>query len=64
MFLDKRSLEIIKILLKYPHLKSKDLEEKLSLSRRQITYSIEKANGWLEANGLPVINGTMQELFS
>ncbi|CZQ96823.1 phosphotransferase/anion transporter [Trichococcus palustris] len=55
MFLDKRSLEIIKILLKYPHLKSKDLEEKLSLSRRQITYSIEKANGWLEANGLPVI---------
>lgn len=55
MFLDKRSLEIIKILLKYPHLKSKDLEEKLSLSRRQITYSIEKANGWLEANGLPII---------
>lgn len=55
MFLDKRSLEIIKILLKYPHLKSKDLEEKLSLSRRQITYSIEKANGWLESNGLPVI---------
>lgn len=55
MFLDKRSLEIIKILLKYPHLKSKDLEEKLSLTRRQITYSIEKANGWLEANGLPII---------
>ena len=55
MFLDKRSLEIIKILLKYPHLKSKDVEEKLSLSRRQITYSIEKANGWLEVNGLPVI---------
>lgn len=55
MFLDKRSLEIIKVLLKYPHLKSKDLEEKLSLSRRQITYSIEKANGWLETNGLPVI---------
>ena len=55
MFLDKRSLEIIKILLKYPHLKSKDVEEKLSLSRRQINYSIEKANGWLEVNGLPVI---------
>ncbi|MBP1039951.1 transcription antiterminator [Vagococcus sp. BWB3-3] len=47
MYLDARSLAIFKEIIHYPQQKSKELEKKFDLSRRQVNYSIEKVNLWL-----------------
>lgn len=56
MFLDKRSLDIVKTLIKNPQIKSKELEESMDLTRRQINYSIKKINESLDTLGLPKID--------
>ncbi|MFL2101067.1 BglG family transcription antiterminator [Desemzia sp. FAM 23989] len=55
MFLDKRGLDIMKTLIQNPQIKSKDLELLLSLTRRQINYSVQKINDSLETLQLPKI---------
>lgn len=52
MFLDDRSVNLLNVLIRTPQIKSKELEEKLNLSRRQIAYSIEKINQWLGLKNL------------
>ncbi|WHZ32873.1 BglG family transcription antiterminator [Desemzia incerta] len=56
MFLDKRSLDIVKTLIKNPQIKSKELEETMNLTRRQINYSIKKINESLDTLELPKID--------
>lgn len=56
MFLDKRSLDIVKTLIKNPQIKSKELEESMNLTRRQINYSIKKINESLITLELPKID--------
>lgn len=53
--LDDRSLLIIRELLVSSNIKVKDLEKKLNLTRRQIDYSIQKINLWLEDHNIPII---------
>lgn len=55
MELDERSSWLLRELLTNPGIKSKDLEQKFDLSRRQVEYSLGKINNWLEANYLPEI---------
>jgi transcriptional antiterminator/mannitol/fructose-specific phosphotransferase system IIA component (Ntr-type) len=52
MFLDDRSVNLLNELIKSPQMKNKELEDKFKLSRRQITYSIEKINQWLQTKSL------------
>lgn len=56
MFLDERSVNLLKHLIRTPQIKNKELEEKFNLSRRQITYSIEKINQWLQTKNLQAIS--------
>lgn len=55
MYLDKRSISILKEVISNPNISSKELEVKKNLSRRQIKYSLEKVNDWLEANNYPKV---------
>lgn len=48
MYLDARSLAIFKEIIHYPQQKSRHLEKKFDLSKRQVNYSIGKVNAWLE----------------
>lgn len=63
MQLDDRSNNFINELVSNPNIKSKDLERKYNLSRRQIDYSFEKINYWLSTKNLPVIERTRQGVF-
>ncbi|WP_026703203.1 BglG family transcription antiterminator [Salibacterium aidingense] len=63
MQLDQRSSDLLHEIMTNPGLKSKDLEWKYVLNRRQIKYSFDKINGWLEAKNLPKIERTKQGLF-
>ncbi len=55
MFLDDRSVNLLNELIRTPQIKNKELEGKFKLSRRQISYSIEKINHWLETKNLTPI---------
>ncbi|OCA87794.1 hypothetical protein A8F94_08095 [Bacillus sp. FJAT-27225] len=55
MYLDERSVQLLNELVRTPQVKSKELEGKFQLSRRQISYSFEKINQWLQSENLPVI---------
>jgi transcriptional antiterminator/mannitol/fructose-specific phosphotransferase system IIA component (Ntr-type) len=55
MYLDERSFRILKEILISPGLKTKELEKKLNVNRKQIHYSIQKINDWLLENHLPAI---------
>lgn len=63
MLLDDRSANLTKELINNPGIKSRDLEEKFGLSRRQVSYSFEKINDWLKSNGLPIIAKNRQGVF-
>ncbi|MFF2015349.1 BglG family transcription antiterminator [Paenibacillus sp. NPDC058177] len=60
MQLDDRSSSLLQELLSNPSVKSKNLEVKYGLSRRQISYSLEKINDWLEGQHLPKIERNQQ----
>lgn len=64
MYLDARSLAIFKEIIHYPQQKSKELEKKFGLTRRQVTYSIEKVNSWLEDFKFPKIQRLSNGYFS
>ncbi|WP_066053532.1 BglG family transcription antiterminator [Robertmurraya korlensis] len=55
MFLDDRSVNLLNELIRTPQIKNKELEVKFKLSRRQISYSLEKINQWLETKNLSPI---------
>ncbi|MGW9019223.1 hypothetical protein ACWGPA_29330, partial [Priestia megaterium] len=63
MQLDDRSNTLLLEVVTTPGIKNKDLEEKYNLSRRQIGYSFDKINNWLETNNLPKIERTKKGLF-
>ncbi|WP_243299386.1 BglG family transcription antiterminator [Bacillus litorisediminis] len=63
MFLDDRSVNLLQELIKNPQIKNKELEHKFQLSRRQITYSIEKINDWLKSNQLDPITKSKNGYF-
>ncbi|MBO0958682.1 BglG family transcription antiterminator [Neobacillus sp. MM2021_6] len=52
MFLDDRSVNILHELIRTPQIKNKELEDKFNLSRRQVAYSLEKINQWLQTKNL------------
>ncbi|QCJ44221.1 PRD domain-containing protein [Bacillus sp. S3] len=52
MFLDDRSVNLLHELIKTPQIKNKELEDKFHLSRRQVSYSLEKINQWLQTKNL------------
>ncbi|MGP4064300.1 BglG family transcription antiterminator [Oceanobacillus sp. M65] len=55
MYLDKRSFELLEELILNPKITSKEMEIRKQLSRRQIKYSFEKINNWLQDNNYPKI---------
>lgn len=64
MLLDKRSYSLIKTLVQHPNYRITDLENEFDLTRRQINYSINKINNWLESNHLPSIERSKNGSFS
>lgn len=58
MYLDERSNLLLKEVLGNPEISNAKLEEKFQLSRRQVNYSFQKINDWLEANNYPIIKRT------
>ncbi|GAA5416002.1 hypothetical protein Pryu01_01034 [Paraliobacillus ryukyuensis] len=63
MQLDDRSNKFINELMSDPNIRTKDLEKKYAITRRQINYSFEKINDWLSTKNLPAIERTRQGLF-
>lgn len=55
MQLDQRSLRLLQEIISSPNVRFGDLERKLTLSRRQIQYDLEKINDWLREKNLPLI---------
>lgn len=48
MYLDERSNSLLKELLRHPDTSSTNLQAKFGLTRRQVDYSFQKINNWLE----------------
>ncbi|UFT99595.1 BglG family transcription antiterminator [Radiobacillus kanasensis] len=63
MQLDARSTNLLNSLVGNPRIRSKDLEKRYSLTRRQLSYSFGKMNEWLIYKNLPTIERTRQGLF-
>lgn len=55
MYLDSRSRNLLNEVVSNPVLKSVDLEQQHQLNRRQIKYSFDKINDWLDSKNLPRI---------
>ena len=55
MYLDERSNILLKEVLSNPDTSNIKLEKKFHLSRRQVSYSFQKINDWLESNNYPAI---------
>ncbi|MFP3722295.1 BglG family transcription antiterminator [Niallia circulans] len=58
MYLDERSNILLKEVLSNPDTSNIKLEKKFQLSRRQVSYSFQKINDWLESNNYPAIKRT------
>ncbi|WP_276736607.1 BglG family transcription antiterminator [Bacillus sp. (in: firmicutes)] len=58
MYIDKRGIKLLKEILINPNITLTVLENKLGINRRQINYSIEKANNWLSSLNQPKIERT------
>lgn len=63
MSLSERDNRILDELIREPGIKSMTLEQKYSLTRRQLGYSINKINEWLISKNLPSIERTRQGQF-
>jgi len=63
MFLDDRCVNLLHELIRNPQIKNKELENKFQLSRRQISYSMEKINQWLLTNQLNPITKSKNGYF-
>jgi len=55
MYLDQRSLSVLTAIADNPSLTGKDLENLLSLSRKQLSYDLDKINYYLKSNGFEAI---------
>ncbi|MFD0828895.1 BglG family transcription antiterminator [Neobacillus sp. M.A.Huq-85] len=58
MYLDERSNTLLKEVIGNPEISNARLEKKYQLSRRQISYSFNKINDWLEEKNYPSIKRT------
>ncbi|PKG22062.1 BglG family transcription antiterminator [Niallia nealsonii] len=58
MYLDERSNTLLKEVIVNPNTSNIKLEKKFNLSRRQVSYSFQKINDWLEGNNYPPIKKT------
>lgn len=54
-YIDDRSKNLLTAIVNYPAITGKDLQEKLGLSRKQLSYTMDKVNDYLIENGLPKI---------
>lgn len=64
MYLDERSDRLLQELLRSPNITNAKLQEKFGLTRRQVEYSIQKINNWLEEQTYPTIGRSASGLFS
>ena len=55
MSLDKRGFQILMMLVNHPAISGAQLEKELNLSRKQISYSLQKINYYLNENGFEEI---------
>lgn len=63
MQLDERCIRLLHEIASRPGSSWKQLQERLGLSRRQITYDLEKINSWLKEENLPAIRYVRQHGF-
>ncbi|WP_208590050.1 BglG family transcription antiterminator [Gracilibacillus suaedae] len=63
MQLDNRSSFVLKTLLSNPFITSNELVEEQGISKRQLTYSLQKINGYLEMKGLSSIKRNRHGVF-
>lgn len=63
MQLDERCIRLLQEVVSRPSSSWKQLQQKLGLSRRQITYDLDKINSWLKEQNQPVIQYDRQQGF-
>ncbi|MBA4548286.1 BglG family transcription antiterminator [Thermoactinomyces intermedius] len=63
MQLDERCIRLLREIASRPGSSWRQLQERLGLSRRQITYDLEKINSWLKEENLPAIRYVRQHGF-
>ena len=52
MYLDERGYTVLKTIVNNPAITGKEVEASLQLSRKQLSYAIEKINDYLQDNGM------------
>lgn len=55
MYLDERGYTVLKTIVNNPAITGKEVEASLQLSRKQLSYTIEKINDYLQDNGMSKI---------
>ncbi len=55
LYLDERAYTVLKTIVYNPSITGKEVEMSLQLSRKQLSYTIEKINDYLQDNGTPKI---------
>lgn len=55
LYLDERAYTVLKTIVNNPSITGKEVEMSLQLSRKQLSYTIEKINDYLQDNGMPKI---------
>jgi len=55
LYLDERAYTVLKTIVNNPSITGKEVEMSLQLSRKQLSYTIEKINDYLQDNGTPKI---------
>lgn len=55
MYLDERGYAVLKTIVDNPSITGKEVEASLQLTRKQLSYTIEKINDYLQGNGMPKI---------
>lgn len=55
MYLDERGYTVLKTIVNNPAITGKEVEASLQLTRKQLSYTIEKINDYLQGNGMPKI---------
>ena len=53
MYLDERAYTVLKTIVNNPAITGKEVEMSLQLSRKQLSYTIEKINGTNNTNPIP-----------
>ncbi|MFW3538108.1 hypothetical protein [Vagococcus fluvialis] len=63
MHLDARSLSILKQAYMEPQLSTTQIAEKNNLTKRQVEYSLQKINSWLESLNLKKSQRIRKDIF-